>query len=203
MFSHLSPAQLQRIEEISLLRHFSAGEIIFYQGDESHYFHFLLAGDVTVSKYNDVDKIELHRFRAPALVAEMASLKSIPFPATAEALSECDILKISRDPFIELIQHDGGLALSLIGSLLQKINSLQRLTDQLSAPDAMAKIVRLMFDSPEIFKHSKGIEIAKMAGTTPETFSRLMTKLKREQLIVYKPRHEFDIINISELNKYR
>lgn len=203
IFAHLSPTQLQRLEAISLCRQYDEGEIIFYQGDRSEYFHFLLEGDVSVYKSNEAGTLEVHRFRGPSMFAESASLQAIPFPASAEALSSCIILKLHRDPFLKLLHDDAGLSIALIASLTKKINSLQRVNDQLSAPDSLAKIARLMMDRPEVFRDLKGIEIAKIAGITPETLSRILTKLKKEGLISYKPRHEFTILNPTHLQGLR
>lgn len=203
IFAHLTSPQLQRLEAISLSRHYDEGEIVFYQGDESEYFHILLEGDVSLYKSNDAGTLEVHRFHGPSMFAESATLQSIPFPASAEALSSCIILKLHRDPFLKLLHDDAGLSIALIASLTKKINSLQRANDQLSAPDALAKIVRLMMDRPEIFKDLKGIEIAKIAGITPETLSRIITRLKKENLIAFQPRKIFEILDAASLQKYR
>lgn len=203
IFSHLSSDQLQRLEAISLCRNYDEGQIIFYQGDKSEYFHIVLEGNVSVYKSNETGTLEVHRFRGPSMFAESATLQAIPFPASAEALSSCTILKLPRDPFLKLLHDDAGLSIALIASLTKKINSLQRANDQLRAPDALSKIVRLMTDRPEIFKELKGIEIAKIAAVTPETLSRILTKLKKEGLILFKPRHLFEILDINALQKYQ
>ncbi|MDD5212722.1 MAG: Crp/Fnr family transcriptional regulator [Sulfuricurvum sp.] len=203
IFAHLTSPQLQRLEAISLCRHYDEGEIIFYQGDQSEYFHFLLEGNVSVYKSNEAGTLEVHRFRGPSMFAEFATLQAIPFPASAEALSLCIILKLHRDPFLKLLHDDAGLSIALIASLMKKINSLQRVNDQLSAPDALAKIVRLMMDRPEVFRDLKGIEIAKIAGITPETLSRIITRLKKENLILFQPRKTFEILDAAALQKYR
>lgn len=203
IFSHLSSAQFQRLESISLLRNYDAGQIIFYQGDKSEYFHLVLEGDVSVYKSNETGTLEVHRFRGPSMFAESATFQAIPFPASAEALSSCSILKLPRDPFLKLLHDDAGLSIALIASLTQKINSLQRANDQLRAPDAFTKIVRLMLDRPDIFQSLKGIEIAKIAGITPETLSRILTKLQKENIISFKPRKIFEILDMNTLKKYQ
>lgn len=203
IFAHLSPPQLQRLEAISLCRQYDEGEIVFYQGDRSDYFHVLLEGDVSLYKSNETGTLEVHRFRGPSMFAESATLQGIPFPASAETLSSSLILKLPRDPFLKLLHDDAGLSIALIASLTKKINSLQRANDQLSAPDALAKIVRLMMDRPEIFRDLKGIEIAKIAGITPETLSRIITRLKKENLIAFQPRKRFEILDATALQNYR
>ncbi|MDQ1297800.1 MAG: hypothetical protein QG558_338 [Campylobacterota bacterium] len=203
IFAHLTSSQLQRLEAISLCRHYDEGQIIFYQGDQSEYFHFVLEGNVSVYKSNEAGTLEVHRFHGPSMFAEFATLQAIPFPASAEALSSCIILKLHRDPFLKLLHDDAGLSIALIASLMKKINSLQRVNDQLSAPDALAKIVRLMMDRPEVFRDLKGVDIAKIAGITPETLSRILTRLKKKGLISYKPRQEFTILNAAHLQELR
>lgn len=203
IFAHLTSSQLQRLEAISLCRQYDEGQIIFYQGDQSEYFHFVLEGNVSVYKSNEAGTLEVHRFHGPSMFAEFATLQAIPFPASAEALSSCVILKLHRDPFLKLLHDDAGLSIALIASLMKKINSLQRVNDQLSAPDALAKIVRLMMDRPEVFRDLKGVDIAKIAGITPETLSRILTRLKKKGLISYKPRQEFTILNATHLQELR
>lgn len=202
MFSHLTPQQRQAIEDISILRHYTQGEIIFYQGDQSDYFHLIVSGEVSVFKTIDDEQLEIHRLRSPSMIAELAAFRGIPFPGSAEARSECDILKISRDPFISLLKNNEGLSIALISSLSQKVAFLQRSIEQLMAPDALSKIARLMIDRPEIFKTMKGIDIAKIANVTPETLSRTLTRLKKEKIIDYKARHIFEILDLSKLKQY-
>ena len=202
IFSHLSKKQLKQLEDISLIRHYEPGEIIFYQGDTSDYFHFLLQGEISVYKSNEMDTLEVHRFRAPSMIAEVATLKSIPFPASAEALVPCSVLKIAYKPFIDLLHNDVGLSIAMMTSLMNKIGTLERAIDNLNAPDTMSKIVRLMIDQPNIFGSLKGTEIAKKLSISPETLSRHLTKLKKENLISHQPHKYFEILNQIELEKY-
>lgn len=202
IFSHLSPKQLQQLEHISLMRHYESNEIIFYQGDASKYFHFLLQGEVSVYKSNDTETLEVHRFRAPSMIAEVATLKSLPFPASAETLSPCTILKIAKVPFIDLLHNDAGLSISMMTSLMNKIGTLERAIEHLSAPDTMSKIVRLMMEQPQLFSTLKGTQIAKKLSISPETLSRNLSKLKKENLISHQPHKYFEILNTIELQKY-
>ena len=71
-----SDAQREKIAGISLIHTYEKGEIVFYEGDESRYFHLLLSGEVSVFKSSGTDQtIMVHRFRAPSLIAEVATLK--------------------------------------------------------------------------------------------------------------------------------
>lgn len=203
LFSHLTQKQLKALSQISIIRTFEAGEILFYEGDESRYFHFLLKGDVFVFKTaTAIESILIHRFHAPSFIAEVATLKQIPFPASAECVTRSEILKIEREPFLKLLHEDAGLSISLISSLAQKIGALELSLKRHSAPNAMAKVARLIRDERDVFQHHKGVEIAQMLGITPETLSRMIKKLKIEGIIEGGGTKSLTLKNPQALEKY-
>lgn len=203
LFSHLSPVQRSQIEAIGILRQYTAGEILFYEGDKSNYFHFLLAGEVNVFKISAAHETMLiHRFHAPSLIAEVATLKQIPYPASCESIEDSTVLKIARNPFLELLQNDPSLSIALISSLTQKIGALESSLQRHSAPNALAKVARLIRDDRAIFHRLKGVEIARMLGITPETLSRMIKKLKSEGIITHTKQEGLILLLSDELNSY-
>lgn len=203
LFSHLSQKQIHSLEQISMIRTYKAGEILFYEGDESRYFHVLLKGEISVFKTTSTsDTLLVHRFHAPSLIAEVATLKQIPYPASAECVTSVEVLKIEREAFVALLHQDAGLSIGLIASLTQKIGTLELSLRRHSAPNAMAKVARLIRDEPDIFQYRKGIEIAHMLGITPETFSRMIKKLKIEGIIEWKASHPLALKKAQDLEAY-
>lgn len=202
-FTHLSSHQCAQLEKIGIFRHYDKGEIIFYEGDVSKYFHFLIEGEVSIFKSNTSNETMLiHRFRAPSLIAEVASLKQIPYPASCEALQTSVILKISRDPFLDLIQNDPSFSIAIISSLTQKISALELALQRHSAPNALVKVTRLIRDDSDIFNRLKGIEIAQLLGITPETLSRMLKKLKSEGIISFSKLNGITLILPKKLFEY-
>ncbi len=203
LFHHLSPQQRREIEKIGILRHYEGDEIVFYEGDESRYFHLLIEGEVSVYKSTSANEpIVIHRFRAPSLIAEVATLKQIPYPASCQTLQKSLILKIARDPFLVLLQNDPSLSIALIASLTQKISVLEHSLQRHSAPNAMAKVARFIRDEGEQFHRLKGIEISKMLGITPETLSRMVTKLKSEGIIGIDETKKITLLSSEKLSTY-
>lgn len=203
LFHHLSAQQRKEIEKIGILRHYERDEIVFYEGEESRYFHLLIEGEVSVYKSTSGNEpIVIHRFRAPSLIAEVATLKQIPYPASCQTLQNSLILKIARDPFLTLLQNDPSLSIALIASLTHKIAVLEHSLQRYSAPSAMAKVARFIRDDSEQFYRLKGIEISKMLGITPETFSRMVTKLKSEGVIGIDDGKRITLLSSDKLEKY-
>ncbi|MEW5832823.1 MAG: Crp/Fnr family transcriptional regulator [Campylobacterota bacterium] len=187
LFSHLSVQQIEKIEAISSLKCYESGEIIFYEGDESRHFHLLLEGEASIFKTSaSTETIVVHRFRAPSLIAEVATLKQVPFPASAEAVGTAAVLKIERERFLSLLREDPSLSITMIASLTQKIGALEASLQRHSAPNASAKVARLILEDADAFRRLKGIEIAALLAITPETLSRTLKKFKTLSLISYQ-----------------
>lgn len=203
IFSHLSPSQRLEIEQIGIIRHYGEGEIIFYEGDESRFFHFLIDGEVTIYKSSaSTETLLIHRFRAPSLIAEVATLKQIPYPASCESVQNSIMLKISRDPFLELLKNDPSLSIALIASLTQKISALELSLQRHTAPNAISKVSRLIREDKDAFLRLKRIEIARLIGITPETLSRMVKKLKSEGIITFTKSEGISILSAEGLNTY-
>jgi CRP/FNR family transcriptional regulator len=203
LFSHLSPIQRKNIEEIGILRRFEEDEIVFYEGDQSEYFHFLVDGEVVIFKSTaSTEPMVIHRFRSPSLIAEVATLRQIPYPASCKSTSVALILKISRDPFLQLLQKDPSLSIALIASLSNKISTLEIALQRHSAPSALAKVARLIRDDSKAFERLKGIDIAQMLGITPETLSRMIKKLKSEGIISFSKKEGIEILLHHDLVSY-
>lgn len=203
LFNHLSSQQRREIEHIGILRHYNVDEIVFYEGEDSRYFHLLIDGEVSVYKSTSGNEpIVIHRFRGPSLIAEVATLKQIPYPASCQALQNSLILKIARDPFLQLLQNDPSLSIALISSLTQKISLLEHSLQRHSAPNAMAKVARFIRDDAELYHRLKGVEISKMLGITPETFSRMVTKLKSEGIIRFDSTKNIILVLPDKLEMY-
>lgn len=203
IFSHLTPHQRKQIEQIGIIRHYNEGEIIFYEGDQSDYFHLLIEGEVSIFKSTaSMETMLIHRFRAPSLIAEVATLKQVPYPASCEVIHPSIVLKISRDPFLKLLQNDPSLSIALISSLTNKISALELSLQRHSAPNAMAKVARLIREDIRIFQQLKGIDIARLLGITPETLSRMIKKLKSEGVIVLSKKEGLTLVSPDKLSQY-
>ena len=127
-----------------------------------------MLGEVSVFKSSSSSEpIVIYRFRAPSLIAEVATLKQIPYPASCRTTAEATILKIPHESFLELLRKDPSFGIALISSLTQKIGALEGALQRHNAPSAMAKVARLIRDERQVFHRLKGIEIAQMIGITP------------------------------------
>jgi CRP/FNR family transcriptional regulator len=119
---------------------------------------------------------------APDTIGEYACFEKAPFPATCEFITDGIMGLLHFDKVYKYLD-DKKFALGLIKSLTSKVMLLSSLIHKETILSSEAKVADLMIDNPAIFNRLKNNEIAGMLNLTPETFSRIITKFKKESII--------------------
>lgn len=203
LFSQLNAQQRARIESRIRKKHYPKGSILFFQGDPSESLYMLAEGVVKAYKSDASGKeVILHYFRAPTLIAEMATFEGIPFPATISTESDAEIWSLERKSFMELLYEDPAFSLALVRSLSTKIKILETMIERNMTMDAMQRIVTTLLESPELFEQLPRTKIAAILNMSPETLSRLLRKLKERELIRTEEKRII-LLEPQELERYR
>lgn len=198
LFSKLNENFLKEIRENLLIKQFKKGSVVFYEGDTSEYLHILLGGTVKVFKTTPKGaQVQINRFIAPSLIGEFACFENEPFPATCEFIRDGVIGMLHFDKFYEYLRHPD-FSLELIKSLSGKVSVLSALVHKETVLSSEAKVADLILSKPSTFSRLKNNEIASILNLTPETFSRILTKLKKEEIIKIDS-HKLEVINEDAL----
>ena len=186
LFSELTEEQLKSVYAQMQVRHYTKGSIVFYEGDEGEFLYVLLEGTVKLFKTSPKGTtIHMHNFVAPEMVALFPTLERIPFPATCEFVTDGTIGLLPLDKLYGCLNNTD-LALSLISSLLKRMKILAELLHKETIYSSEAKIADFLLNNASIFERLKNNEIASILNMTPETLSRILTKLKKEKVIIIK-----------------
>ena len=186
LFSELTEEQVKSVYAQMQVRQYSKDSIVFYEGDEGEFLYVLLEGTVKLFKTTPKGTtIHMHNFDAPEMVALFPTLERIPFPATCEFLTDGTMGLLPLDKLYGCLNNTD-LALSLISSLLKRMKILAELLHKETIYSSEAKIADFLINNASIFKRLKNNEIASILNMTPETLSRILTKLKKEKVIIIK-----------------
>lgn len=186
LFSGLNDTQLGNLQSQLHIKHYSQDSIVFYEGDESEYLHILLDGNVRLFKTSPKGtQVHMHNFSSPEIVALFATFEKIAFPATCEFLTDGSIGLLPL-PVIYDCLGNKDFALSLIVALSRRMKLLADLLHKETIFSSEAKIADIILSNPSLFERLKNNEIASILNITPETLSRILTKLKKEQIISIK-----------------
>ncbi len=200
LFNSLSKKNLEEIEKISSKEDFKAGNIIFYEGDKPIFLHILLEGVVKLYKTDSKGRqIYIHQFTPVSLIGELANFENILFPATAEAITKCKILKIEYSKFDNNFLRNPNVSFEIIKSLSKKTKILSNIIHQEMILSTDAKIAKLIVEHLELFKQLKNGQIASLVNITPETLSRILTKFKKKRYIESTNSHNLAILDKKSL----
>lgn len=194
LFSSLSDRQLAHLQLDVHVHQYDKNSILFYEGDACKYLYILLEGEVRVYKTAPKGReIHLHNFKAPEAVAIYVAFEQIPFPATCELTSDGYIGLLPLEKFHECL-NDIKFSQAMLKTLGQRMRLLSTLLHKETVYSAEAKIADTLYTNAAIFERLKNTEIAAMLNITPETLSRFLTKLKKENIIRID-HHKVTILN--------
>jgi len=205
MFSALNDSYLKELKNAVHIKQYTKDSIVFYEGDESEYLHILLKGSVKLYKTSPKgSQIQINRFAAPSLIAEFACFEQEVFPASCEFVTDGTIGLLHFDKLYEYLNQPQ-FSLELIKSLTSKVMLLSALVHKETILSSEAKVADLMIKKVNIFNRLKNNEIASILNLTPETFSRILTKFKKESIITVKEhvlavQNKDALFNIVETN---
>ena len=202
IFSKLNDEQIEKLKKISVIKKFSAKEILFYEGDAPIYLYVLLQGTLKVYKTNHKgQQIFLHQFYPGGLVAELANFENIPYPATAEFMSESEVLRIDY----KALEHDffknPDISFEIIKSLIAKHKILIDVIQKEVILTADAKVAKFILENGELFKTLKNTQVASILNLTPETLSRTLSKFKSSGFIELDDKHHIRVLDAQKLEE--
>jgi len=200
MFSNLDKKFHKELYNDIHIKKFTKQSIVFYEGDYSNYLHILINGQVRLYKTSPKDAmIQLHRLNAPAVIGEYASLEQVAFPATCEFISDGGTIGLLHFKKLMKYLEDPSFSLALLKSMTNKVMMLSSLVHKETILSSEAKVADLILNDINLFNTIKNNEIASILNITPETLSRILSKLKRYKIINIK-NHIITIENLEALH---
>jgi CRP-like cAMP-binding protein len=98
LFEQLSQPELQMLAELSRPRRFTAGEVVFHEGDLGDALFVITSGEVDVVRDGEGGKEHvLATLRAPMFFGEMSLIDKEYRSATVRARAEAELLQLTAD----------------------------------------------------------------------------------------------------------
>jgi len=143
LFAEVSPGALEELARSSRLRRYSAGQVLWTEGDPGEALLVLEEGQLRVSR-STVSGMEivLAVVEAPAALGELALLDGQPRDATVTAQGAVSVRLIPRQALLGLLEREPAVARGLLATLAGWVRQgNQRHTDLLGldVPGRLAK----------------------------------------------------------------
>ncbi len=198
-FRRLSPEDRQRVAEVSRLRAYARGELVFAEAEPSDFFYSLASGRVKVAKMLPSGKeLILEVFGAGEPLGAVAVYEARPFPASAIAMEDTTCILIPRAAFFALLERHPTLVRGILTGLTLRLIELTKRLAELSGGRVEARFARLFLK----LAHDIGVlrdegtfvalplsrqDLADMTGTTIETCIRIMSRWGKDGIVRTEP----------------
>ncbi|MFA7084453.1 MAG: Crp/Fnr family transcriptional regulator [Arcobacteraceae bacterium] len=184
LFSQLNDETLNIIAGFTYEVKLNKDNIVFYEGDEPKYLHILTKGIIKLYKTATNSKeLVLKYFQSNELIAEAAIFQQIPYPATAQAYTNIEILKIDFLKLKTIMLQNPELCFNMQISLIYKIKNLENIISMQLVLDTKEKVAKYICENEKDFFNTKKIIVAQLLNITPETLSRTLKVFKDENLL--------------------
>jgi CRP/FNR family transcriptional regulator, dissimilatory nitrate respiration regulator len=191
LFEGLPEDQLRDLASIATAKSFSRGETIFSEGEPGNGFYVTETGRVKIFKLSPEGKEQiLHLFGPGEPFGEVPVFEGRNFPAHAVALESSRMVFFPRSAFIALIKRNPSLALNMLAVLSRRLRRFTALVDDLSLKEVPGRLAAHLLFLSRSREGSDVLELeisktllAAMLGTIPETLSRILTKMVKQELI--------------------
>jgi CRP/FNR family transcriptional regulator, dissimilatory nitrate respiration regulator len=191
LFADLDRRHLEELAAIAEERRYARGESIFAEGDPAHGFHVVRTGRVKIYKLSLAGKQQiLHLWSPGDPFGEVTVFQGGAYPAHAEAMEDCSSFFVPRDGLINLIKADPEFALALLAVLAARLRNLADLVETVALKEVPGRLAaHLLLLEERQGSHGRVVlevtksELAAHLGTIPETLSRVLARLVRENLI--------------------
>jgi CRP/FNR family transcriptional regulator len=194
LFSTLTDEEFNQLRHIFTVKAYHKNQIIFLEEETGSYMYLVLSGKVKVANSGAAGKetiLAIHR--TGDFFGEMSLLDGKTAPATVSAMEDAKIISVSGADFHKYLMHNEKVILQIINVLCSRLRQVWQ-TQSLSSSTADARI-RMGIHQLAMrhgIRDAHGIiidlkithqELAEMVGTSRETVTRVLARLREQGII--------------------
>lgn len=195
LYRRLSEEDRRRLADVTLVRSYPKGAIIFDEGAPSDFLHTIVAGRVKVVKLLPAGKELILEILGPGdPLGAVAAYESRPYPASATALEDTTCLLLRRGAFLVLLETCPSLVRGLLVGLSFRLLELTQRLAEVAGSRVETRFAHLFLKLAERLGRPRGSEVeiplvlsrqdlADLTGTTIETCIRVMSRWGKEDLV--------------------
>lgn len=196
LFRGLSDDEMDKIVEISISREWKKGSHVFMQDDPLENVYFIQSGRIKIYKSDVHGKEQIVTIaKGGDMFPHVGFFRKGGYPAFAEVIENAQLVVVPIEQFENLLIENPELCIKVFNVLGSKIVDLQERLEAQVLNNTYEQIIKLLVRLAKLHGDvlSENVyllkaeftnkDLANMIGTTRETVSRTLTKLKKEKLI--------------------
>jgi CRP/FNR family transcriptional regulator, cyclic AMP receptor protein len=195
-FCSFSGDAVKQLAESSHICMYPAGSVLFVEGQTPRGAFVLCSGKVKLSTTSREGKVLILKIaEAGEVLGLSAVVAGEPFELTAETASPCQVNFVEREALVRLMQNHGVVGLHASQTLSKEFQSAYRdIHDLVLSRSSAGKLAKLLLSWTPSREQPEPAEIrvratltheqmAQMIGSSRETVTRLLSDLKKKELI--------------------
>jgi CRP/FNR family transcriptional regulator, cyclic AMP receptor protein len=193
-FCQFSNPLMGMFNEMGHISLYPNGATLIAEGQIPQGIHIICSGRAKLSvEARDGKTVILKIAENRAVMGLSAMVSGRPSPVTVTTIGHCQIKFVEQCDFTRLLEADSRVAMACAIMLAREVNAaFGDVHDLLLARSSTEKLVRLLLSWVERENHNRDLrveseftheEIAQMIGSSRETVTRLMSEMRRKELI--------------------
>jgi CRP-like cAMP-binding protein len=196
MFGSFSATSKELIAGIALAREMGKNQTLFMEGEKGTAIYLLATGTIQLSKSNEAGdrNVIVKSVKQGEIFAEVILFEEDRYPVTAIAVKNSLVFVISKKQFLALLEN----ALFRDEFIHMLLRKQRYLTERLKSFATMGVEEKLFHFLGQHYGPKEKIvpgiskkDMAAAVDVTPETFSRLLLKLKKQHKLEWKGKEIF------------
>ena len=210
IFSGLTESELAFLAQRTVRRHYSAGEIVFSEGEACSGLYVVESGNVRIFKSAPNGREQVLSIDGPGgSIAELPVFDGGAYPASAAAVDVVTLLFVSRQDFQALCLAHPQVPLKVLRVVGARLRRLVGIIEELSFTTVRHRLANYLLrlaqksgkrtaDGVEVALPITNQELAAQIGTVRELVSRNLSRLQAEGLLKIDGRNVL-IHNLKDL----
>lgn len=192
LFAALTDKEIESLAARTVPRSYSAGELLFSEGDRCAGLYLIASGRVRIYKASPSGREQVLAVEGPgASIAELPVFDGGNYPASAAAVERADLLFVSRKDFRNVCLEHPEVALKVLQVVGGRLRRLVGIIEELSFTTVRHRLISWLLrqaktegdHGPVILLSPSQQELASQIGTVRELVSRNLTRLQAQGFI--------------------
>lgn len=209
LFAQADDAHLLALAGTMQETHLEAGDTLFTHGQPANRFFFLRTGQIKLFRISPEGQekiIEIIHLGQTFAEAVMFMGNQGRYPVNAQAITDCKLFSFEQNAFLRMLSESNDIAFGMLASMSRRLHMLVNQIDSLTLQNATYRLAMFLLEHvPDDGQASSDVQlttpkgvIASRLAIKPETFSRILAKLKRYGLIDVHGNH-ITLLNLQGL----
>lgn len=186
LFADLSDSELDTLSAVAVRRRIKRGTTVIAAGEPGDSLNVVISGRLKVVLQDKTGhEVILHMLGPNEYFGEMAPIDDAPRSATVIATEPCEVLVLSREPFMQCLNGHFDMTLKVMGCLVRRLRSANRKIGNLAMLDVFGRVAAQLLEMSELRDGQRVVphrlarqEVASMVGASREMVSRVWKALQ-------------------------